>query len=280
MSTPSKAESNIEWCKPCTGVGWCMKDDVPHECMCGYLRRIQAGMPPHLKRATVKKEHVRLSVVNQTKDNLFLIAHWSDVRAILKILLMTSNRFIRDTNDLDLKEVYVGSLSKKQRSVDYEGVIYNSLADFVIPPDLLVVRLNFISNSNKAASGVLEDSIKLRVDYGKPVWLVSDPTDPFSTTSISYSKRVADLIAREFTRVLVPKINETDSETTNAFFATPDLGRPDEDTRPPRVVPSTEIKKESKRVIQSASDDDDGIDSALSSYGSGINKSKKFRGRD
>jgi hypothetical protein len=192
---------------------------------------------------------------------------------------MTSNRFIRDTNDLDLKEVYVGSLSKKQRSVDYEGVIYNSLADFVIPPDLLVVRLNFISNTNKAASGVLEDSIKLRVDYGKPVWLVSDPTDPFSTTSISYSKRVADLIAREFTRVLVPRINETDSEATNAFFAVPDLGRPDEDVRPPRVAPPAEVKREGKRTIQSVPDDD-GIDSALASYGSGIDKSKKFRGRD
>lgn len=216
----TKEKPKIVWCKPCTGEGWCMVGEAPYECMCGHLRRVRSGMPEFVRTANVQREHVKLPLLQRTAENLFVEATWSDMRAVVKILQMVGTHgHIEVADEPTLRNVYVGSTSKASKSVDYDGVIYNSIADYAGPPALLVIRLNTLSNKNKAMPGVLMEAVRLRVDYGKPTWLLSDHDRPFNQSSHSFSEELMGVVVSDFKKVMVPRINKADQELVREFLS-------------------------------------------------------------
>lgn len=279
-----RPKQKIPWCNPCTKAGWCMvrvgTEDVPYECMCGHLRRVASGMPPYIRLANVEKAHVHLSVVREPRANLYIEGHWNDMRAIAKILMMTgTNGHVLIVDEIELRDVYVGSMSKAAKSQDYAGVVYNNISEFVGPPDLLIVRLNTIVNKNKAMAGVLLEAVKVRTDYGKATWLLSDIEKPFSPSSLSYSDEVMAIIAARFKKVLVPRINKTNEQVATEFLQPSSSlsldpepeQRPEPKTRKIGHDPEAEPVRRPPR--RRADEDREELPGGLGAYGSGVKQS-------
>jgi hypothetical protein len=289
MTEEKKVRPKIVWCKPCNGQGWCMVKEVPFECMCGHLKRVAAGMLPYIKLANVEREHVRLPIVRRSRDNLFIEGHWNDMCAIVKILMMTgTNGHVKIADENELRDVYVGSFSKASKSSDFTGVVYNSISDFVGPPDLLIIRLNTLTNKNKAVPGVLLESVKTRYDYGKSTWLLSDVERPFNPHSLSYSDEAGVLIASAFEKVVLPKINQRESEQVQSFFMTnaisplaleaePSQRAEPERGRGPKIGHDPEAEPE-RKPRRKQEPEDESVGGLGSIYGAGVSNSKtKFR---
>lgn len=286
MSAKPKERPKIVWCKPCNGDGWCMVGEVPYECMCGHLKRVASGMPPYIKKANVETGHVHLAIVRQGTSDAFVEASWSDMRAVVKILLMTgTNGHVRITDDREIRDVYVGSMARAAKSKDYDGVVYNNISDLAGPPDLLLIRLNVLSNKNIAAAGALEEAIKLRMDYGKPTWLLSDLEKPYNHTAHSYSEDVGTLIADHFPKHVIPRINKADEESRNEFFSAPKMmeleGDPAQQERPApraRKIGHDPEAEPERKPRKKRPEEDSNVPAGLSVYGSGVDSSKsKFR---
>ncbi len=283
-----KVRPKIVWCDPCNGDGWCFvevekegkREKVPFECMCGHLKRVGAGMQHYIKSANVEKEHVRLPLLTMAKESLYVEATWSDMRAIIKILLMTgTNGHVMDVDEMQLRDAYVGSMSKASKSADYNGVIYNNISELVGPADLLIVRLNTLSNKNKAMAGVLLEAVKLRVDYGKPTWVLSDHERPFNQTCHSYSDEVLSIFAEQFKKVVVPRINKADREVARDFLSSSlDLERSQQSEPAARRPAAPDVPRESLSRKRREPVPDTEPDNPMSMYGSGVKQSKtKFR---
>jgi len=290
MKEEKKVRPKIVWCSPCNGQGWCMVEEVPFECMCGHLKRVASGMLPYIRLANVEREHVRLPLIGRARDNLYVNGHWNDMCAVVKILMMTgTNGHIKIVDENELRDVYVGSFSKAAKSADFTGVVYNSISEFVGPPDLLVVRLNTLTNKNKAVPGVLLESVKTRYDYGKPTWLLSDPERPFDHTSLSYSEEAGILIASAFEKVFIPKINQAAAEQARSFFSTGAVApiislEADESQqekpvrRGPKIGHDPEAEPERRPRKKERPAEDDVAGNLGSIYGGGITQSKtRFR---
>jgi len=282
-----KVRPKIVWCDPCNGQGWCLVKEVPFECMCGHLKRVAAGMPLYIKQASVAREHVGLPMVRSPKANLFIDASWSDMRAIVKVMMMTgTNGHISIVDEQELLAAYVGSMGKASKSADYVGVIYNNISELVSPPDLVVVRLNTLSNKNKAAAGVLIDAVKTRVDYGKPTWLLCDIDRPFNQASFSYSDELIEIVAANFKRISIPRVNRKDEEVVKDFMANiapvvslePDPAQQDRPARRgPKIGHDPEVEPE-RRPKKKREPEDETVGNLGSVYGVGVSQSKsKFR---
>ncbi len=287
-----KVRPKIVWCDPCNGQGWCLVKEVPFECMCGHLKRVAAGMPPFIKQATVAREHVGLPMVRQSRSNLFITASWSDMQAVIKIMMMTgTNGHIKIVDEQELIAAYVGSMGKSAKSADYVGVIYNNISDLVSPPDLTIIRLGTLSNKNKAAAGVLLDAVKTRIDYGKPTWLLCDIDDQsdqptFNQYSMSYSDDLIKIVASNFKQVFVPRINRKDRDLVKDFMANiaPSLSPEPDPTqqekpmrRGPKIGHDPEAEPE-RRPRRNPEAEDETVGNLGSIYGAGVSQSKtKFR---
>lgn len=242
MSEKPKVRPKIVWCDPCTKQGWCMIEEVPYECMCGHLRRVSSGMPPFIRQATVAREHVTLPVITQSRTNLFIEASWSDMRAVVKILMMTgTNGHVSIVDENELLAAYVGSMSKASKSADYSGVIYNNISELVSSPDLVILRLNTLSNKNKAAAGTVIEAVKVRVDYGKSTWLLCDLDRPLTHSSFSYSDELIEIVAANFKRTAIPRINKRDDDVVRDFMSSLSMLAPEPDA--PQQAPAPRTRK-------------------------------------
>jgi len=279
----------IPVCNPCTKAGWCMVkvdgQEVPFECMCGHLRRVASGMPPYIKLANVERAHVGLPLLTRTKENLFVEGHWNDMKAVAKILMMTgTNGHVMIVDEIELRDVYVGSMSKAAKSQDYAGVIYNNISELIVPPNLLIVRLNTLPNKNKAMPGILTEAVKVRTDYGRPTWLLSDLEKPFLPSSLSYSDEVMSIIVSRFKKVLIPRINKTDEQAAQEFLGAPPVSLDPEPVqrseRPARKIgQDPEAEPVRRPRPRKASEEEDDLPGGIGAYGSGVKQSGASRFR-
>lgn len=195
-------------CEKCGGTGVInLPDDKLIECECSLIRRIAAKMPSHIRMTKVSKRHLSLPILNMTKESLFVISRWADMRAVIKSVIIRNYKMnIQITSDREIRDVGVGSTSRSARADDDIHAVYNSISDLVDMPDLTIIRLNELKYKNKAASGLLEEAITYRIDRMKPTWVVSDPTDPFGMASHAFSQSVWDLLHTCFDRIEIPQI--------------------------------------------------------------------------
>lgn len=299
-------------CSICGGSGIVERDSVAYECECAFVRRMAAAMPPYLRRAEVKKEHLALPVMKCIKKHVMVVASWHDMKAILKAVMIANPKiYLKVTSDREIRDVYVGNKSKAARgSADDDGPIYNSLEDLMDQPDLVVVRLNELFYKNKAASGALEEAISYRLDRDKPTWLFSDSDKPFSLGSHAWSESVAEVVRSNFPFTKVPRIlppptidgssnqfNDVSPVIQSTFLSSPASTVPN--SAPPSFVPvkepithepvisdsvkSNPMKPTTQRVDSSSQEklekkirpsEDMDAPMSLSMYGAGIKPSK------
>lgn len=265
-------------CRFCNNERYVEKDGVIHECVCAALKRIGRDMPRGIRSAKVKRQHAVHPVCRRFEDNVWLVSNWEDAKAFVKILMLTNNgKFIRLTSDLEIKNIYVGSKSRKTVGEGYEGPVYDNVSEFTEPPDLVIVRLNAMAAKNKAAAGALEEALVVRVDYDRPTWVLTDPENPFGPGSVAYSDSVMELIFTRFDRVVVPAINER-LNIGEAVFQMENMGASDEDEdpKPKDEDPKKSKKRKRKRPPVDDEEEDENTNGAFM-YGSGLDRSKKIR---
>jgi hypothetical protein len=194
-------------CAKCGGMG-VLDQGGPSfvECECAIVKRLSYTMPNEIARAMVLPAHVDHPIVGMVRRTLFVTVSRLDLNAILKACMYKYNGFyVRVTSDLEIKDVGVGSKSRKARGED-AGVVYNDFSDLMDGAPLVVVRLNCLYYKNKAAAGFLMEAISCRIDKAKPLWVVEDPSSKFNEASFAWSEPMGDMLRFMFDRVEVPKI--------------------------------------------------------------------------
>ena len=181
--------------------------------MCATLRRIGATMPSYIRKANVTQAHLALPIIRNPKNHYYVLSSWSDLRAVIKlVMLLNPNKLVKITSDREIRDVYVGSKSKKAMSEGTDNEIINSLEDLVDQPFLVIIRLNELRYKNKAAAGALEEAMSIRLDRDKPLWVINNRDEPFGKGSIAWSGSVDDLISG-MQYIQIPVINQGSDES-------------------------------------------------------------------
>jgi hypothetical protein len=251
-------------------------------------------MPPFIRKADIKPEHLGLPLLKQLKRHFLVVAGWPDMKAVIKAIMISQPRFfLKITSDREIRDVYVGSKSKANRA-DPDDKVYNSLEDLMDLPDLVVVRLNELSYKNKAASGALQEAIMYRVDRDKPTWLFSDTDKPFTAGSHAYSDSMGSVIkdyfsVQKISRIILqthvddsyyidivsdskPEPQSVERTGTSMPFVSPAMDVPTFEEPLPKPRATVKSKEERPRMKIRPSEDLD-APSGLGRYGSGISSS-------
>lgn len=258
-------------CPDCAGAGVIEKDDKMFECQCSIIKRMAISMPPFIRNAEVKIEHVNLPITKQIARHNFVIASWMDMRSVIKVMMISNqSKFIKVTSDREIRDVFVGSKSRAAKG-DEDGNIYNNLEDLVDSPHLIIVRLNELSYKNKAAPGALEEAICYRIDRDKPIWLFSNSLRPFVMGSHAWSDSIQDIIDSQFNKVIIPGILHQQAFTDDIVKQSVQKIRQNEE--PILDIEPVEKPEKKTQKIKKSKDSTD----FLSQIGSGHEPSKKFR---
>jgi hypothetical protein len=102
--------------------------------------------------------------------------------------------YVKWTTDAGLIDVWAGSRSKKVSVGD--RVTYENLDDYISPPDLLIVELGRQRTPNKAAAQVLEETLELRLNSRKPIWVINSLENRWVQGSTSWSELGQTLCSR------------------------------------------------------------------------------------
>lgn len=278
-------------CKECGWTGVIEQPDgrAPRECECGMVRRLARAMPEQVREAKVERahlEHVLYSKPKAIGTHLYVTAHWADMCAIIQALMIRHmGKPILVTNDAEVKSVFVGSKSKSSRSDDFKGVIYNDLLDLMSTPGLMIMKLGEHTSANKALPKAFEEAIRARFYSARPLWLVSDPDQPFGRDSVAWSDRVWDLIQRTCIMVQVPKITNPErvvADRAKSVFGDDFLeaGMPSfspvpiEDTGARRSEHAEAEERRRAKPARKKPPEEEPVDPALAVYGSGVSQSK------
>jgi hypothetical protein len=218
-------------CTKCNGEG-VLDQGGPSfvECECAMVKRLSYTMPGEIRKAMVLPAHVDHPITNMVRRSLFVTVARLDLFAILKACMYKhAGLYVRVTSDLEIKDVGVGSKSRRARGED-ASIVYNDFSDLMDPAPLVIVRLNCLYYKNKAASGFLMEAISSRVDKSKPTWVVEDPSSPFTEASFAWSEPLNDMLHFMFDRVKVQKIllpENAKAQSENLSQVTPaPVGKP------------------------------------------------------
>lgn len=194
-------------CEKCGDREVIEKDGKLYECVCSFLRRISASMPPYIRKTEILPAHMKLPIMKAVDRSVYVVATWADMKAVIKaVMIKNPSKFVRISSDAEVRDVFVGSKSKAAKSSGFEGDVYNNLSDLMDPPSLMVMRLNEISYKNKAAAGALEEALSYRLDRDKPTWVFSNMDRRFMAGSFAYSDSVAELLGSGYVRMSIPEI--------------------------------------------------------------------------
>jgi len=260
----------VEGCS-CSGSGILEKDGKLYECVCALLRRRAASMPPFIRTADLRPEHTAHKLHAQVKKSLYILSTWQDMKAIVKaVMICHMNLFVRVTSDNDILHAYVGAMSKKNKGEN--EATFETVGDFVGPPDLVIVRLNALTRPNKAAAGALEEAMVCRTDQDKPTWFVSDIDRPFTDKSPAYSDSLWDLMeacAKIRVAPILPR-----NLPTGVFDLEP-VDSPAPASPEPEARSRAASSPRKPKPVEKEKDED----SDLSMYGEGIKKKRGGFGR-
>lgn len=270
----------MEECAKCGGREVVEREGKLHECVCSFIKRVAASMPPYIRKAEVLPAHLELPIVRAIDQSVYVVATWSDMKAVIKaVMLKYPNKLVRVTSDAEIRDVFVGSKSKASKSADYDGEVFNNLQDLMDPPDLMVVRLNEMAYKNKAAAGALEEALSYRLDRDKPTWVLSNLDKRFVQGSFSYSDSVAELLSTGYFRMNIDRISKRPSIDEGLFADSvgPEIGS----TAATGPAPQPQPAQQKRRKRMEPEELPLGVEagSPLSRYGSGIDKPKRFGGR-
>ncbi len=230
----------VERCKRCSGEGVIDVNGQFVECTCAIVKRLSNTLPAEIRTVPVMKAHADLPITDMVNRSLFVRATDADFRAVLKAAVLKKNGLhVRVTNDMEIRNVGVGSTSRRARGDDAKDV-YNDYYDLMESPPLVVVWLNKLRYKNKAAPDFLLEALSVRFDKRKPTWVVSNLDSPFGQGSCAYSDAVWSFLHTAFARVEIPRIMRFDE----TGMAIPVGAVPEPPQAPRRAEPKLDVEFE------------------------------------
>lgn len=240
------------------------------ECECAIIKRLKFAMPAEVRQAIVLPAHAAHPLTGMMGKSVFVKATYADMLSIIKAAVYKNNgRYVRTTSDAEIRDVGVGSRSRKAKGDDAKDV-YNDFSDLMESPPLMVIWLNKLGHKNRAAAGFLIEALTVRIDKRKPTWVVSDLDNPFGPGSMAFSDAVWSFLHIGFQKVEVPRILKFDGATPAPAPAAP----PAFETE---FVPNKQPGERKRRGPNPSEDDD--MPDALKNIGAGSKRSGKVRGR-
>jgi hypothetical protein len=279
----------LEDCAKCSGEGVLsvvVKDEKGEvkdklvECECAIIKRLAGAMPPEVRMAQVHKAHAMHPITGMMGRSLFVKATYADMLSVIKAAIYKNNgRYVRTTSDAEIRNVGVGSTSRKARGEDAKDV-YNDFTDLMESPPLVVVWLNKLGHKNRAAPGFLIEALTVRIDKRKPTWVVSDLDYPFGPGSFSYSDALWSFLNIGFQRVEIPRILRFDEDGTVTAAPAPvmsaPVARPEPKLEPEYAAGQQEPPRRERRP--QISDEEDTTPAGMKGMGEG-NKKNRFQRR-
>lgn len=278
----------VKPCEKCSGEGVVDVGGQFVECSCAVVRRLAGSLPSGIRAQPVLKAHADHPVTNMVNRSLFIRAADADFRSVLKATILKHNGLhVRITSDMEVRNVGVGSTSRKARGEDAKDV-YNDFSELMDPPPLVVMWLNRLRYKNRAAPDFLMEALSVRFDKRKPTWVFSDLDDPFGQGSCSYSDAVWSFLHTAFQRVEIPRILRFDEHgNAVAVAARPEPPAP---RREPRLdveyaeaQQRAEAPREPKRRVREPREEREAVEDGevpegFAGMGSG-NKKSRFQRR-
>lgn len=194
-------------------------DSTAVECPNMRIYRVAKALGPEI--AGVKHDS-KSPLIGRHEENLFVQAgSWQTflphLKAALGFVLLRKAHTHLIVTDERIKSVFVGNEQYRSRPRDErddEDRVNNGLADLVLGPNLLVIRLGFLGHKNVAASGALKEALMIRQAEDKPSWVVEEDTrfgDCFS-----YGIDVHGYISNRYDGVVLERyLEEVPDEDTN-----------------------------------------------------------------
>ena len=174
---------------------------------------------PGLVSAPIVK---RSPLANAWGENVFITSSEKWFKAHLRFVALRRPPIWagRVISDADLVTSWLASVALNGKDIldpDAYGVStqYITLADLVVPPDLLVIRMGVKVARNVAAPEVLSETIMLRKHERRPTWIWATPEQPLSPGHLFWSDDVARCI-QDFKRVGASK-EETPAPPATQF---------------------------------------------------------------
>lgn len=215
MSPPPDDESS---CPICKGKQWTYEyngdEMLSVPCVCLAKQQLRGFLGPEIASANPVKSDLYKPQLNsdtgklegdRTTENLFLKGNWSTICSHLHWALWGKRRFSKNNfffkiiTDEKLLPVWLGNEAYNRRAAKVRDDIetFNSLADLVSDPTLLIIRLGYLGYTNRAAPGVLLQALGIREALYKPTWIV-EGSNYFGEGHFSYSAEVGMYIEDNF----------------------------------------------------------------------------------
>lgn len=195
-------------CPLCEGVGFlraCDPDGHPPKfkrCECILREDLLANAERVMPGLSLAPPVARSRLADLWKANVILHAPERWFRAHLRHVAIRrppiwSGRVI---SDADLITSWLASVALKGGTIldpDSYGVStqFLTLADLVIPPDLLIIRMGVKAARNVAASEVLCEALMLRIHDSKPTWVWAVPDLPLGPGHLFWSDELGRVLA-------------------------------------------------------------------------------------
>lgn len=134
--------------------------------------------------------------------------------------------FLRVTSDSELVASWLADVALKGGDIiDPDAYMvrtkFLSIADVVVPPDLIVIRMGVKVARNEASPEVLAEALRERAHLMRPTWVWDEPGHPLNSGHLFWSKDVqAALLGHERITLEPPKVRKQarkKKQTTDAL---------------------------------------------------------------
>lgn len=186
-------------CSRCRGRGRVVSADplTPAPCPCAARILLQAEIkrcwPPEVIKASPVAES---PLAGRLGESLWVRGERGELDANLNRALRSAQKveLVRVATDADLATAWLARASKNEAH-DAEENRFETLADLVTPPSLLVLVLGVKSTPLAALPGLVLEAIEMRQQRGRATWVVDTHAKPMRAGHPAHSGDLAGLLA-------------------------------------------------------------------------------------
>jgi hypothetical protein len=197
---PSDVRPGDPKCPTCEGDGFVQEpEDPPHPpsfeiCSCVLFKEVatnvERGMPGLIGASVIDVS----PLLGKEEENLLLTFHEEDFRSNMRHVAVRNPPTwnFKVCSDAELVTAWLATAALNGNQIlDPDAISVSmshaTIADLVVPPDLLVIRMGIKAARNAACGEVLIEALQLRTHAFKPTWIWDQPSQLMVPGHLFYS---------------------------------------------------------------------------------------------